>query len=678
MTNQASVQIRSVQMPVLLLSVGLGALAGLVVFPAKPIMIVLAAIALPLFVVVAQRPTVALVTMVVLEVTNVSGVLADRVSLPVFQASLALGAVALILALRDPRARAKINQWTLLCAGFVMCYLVTQAIAAVGSSDVATSVSDLSRTSKDCLFLMLVLMLGQVTGAVREAVAAVVIPLAILSALTVVNQVVFHGANSFGGFAAVTPAMGEDITTLRYGGPLGDSNFWGRELVMGLPLAAALAVLAWGKGLRRECGAWIVCVVAIFAGIYLTQSRGTFLAAAAAVIVWALATGRVARKWLVIAAPVVVVGALLAPGIGDRLTAALGDLSRADVNSASVDRSVLGRLAAQEMSVMMFDARPVFGFGPGTFAEHDDEFAGRVATAVLPEGVGRQSIEAPHNIYLGLLAETGVVGLIGWLVMIIGFITVLLLRLVAQPRAPDRALAAGLCAAIVAFCAASVVLHLAYFRTFGIVLALTAALAPDWPIEKNILRRFSRDLAIWLVAMVIGAGAGLFALRVQSEPAVTATQQTTLLPKGAIDGYYAYGLDIRSRKVLLPTFSELLAQRGSSIVADPVRGTLMFEATAGDEAGARTKLVSDVDHAQSVMAQSAGRQFSLVPLDTITTEQSRSRSTLATVVSVVVGICAAVLTGLLARRRFGRLAPTPSDVASEDSDRQRERERIVQ
>ena len=35
--------------------------------------------------------------------------------------------------------------------------------------------------------------------------------------------------------------------------------------------------------------------------------------------------------------------------------------------TVAVDPSVLGRLAAQQEAGMMFEERPYFGFGPGTF-----------------------------------------------------------------------------------------------------------------------------------------------------------------------------------------------------------------------------------------------------------------------------------------------------------------------
>ena len=73
----------------------------------------------------------------------------------------------------------------------------------------------------------------QLAGQQWVVAAAFVLPLAGLSLLTAIDEFVFNGTQSFAGFSTLTKASGEMVTTRRYGGPLPDSNFWGRHLVMG-------------------------------------------------------------------------------------------------------------------------------------------------------------------------------------------------------------------------------------------------------------------------------------------------------------------------------------------------------------------------------------------------------------------------------------------------------------
>ena len=88
-------------------------------------------------------------------------------------------------------------------------------------------------------------------------------------------------------------------------------------------------------------------------------------------------------------------------------------------------------------------------------------FAGRVPLAV------REPTDAPHNLYLEFGAESGILGLVGWSVMILGFICVPILAIIVAPRSRDRVLAAAALAAVIGWSVSSIGLHLAYLRTWA-------------------------------------------------------------------------------------------------------------------------------------------------------------------------------------------------------------------
>ncbi|WP_267615679.1 O-antigen ligase family protein [Gordonia bronchialis] len=640
------------QAPIVLILAGFAALAGLILHGDAGLWMVVAA---PVGVIglwfAAQSPRVSLAVMILGEVTNISGVLATRVSFPIFTGSLILGVAALLVALRRPLMRSRLNRWTLTAAVLLGIYLFSQFVATTESSDVTSSTASLTRAVIDCVFIMVVLMLIQITDGVWTAAATFVVPFAVISALTLVNQLAFGGTFSFGGFAQVTEAYGEDIATLRYGGPLPDSNFWGRHLVLALPIAGALLVRASRSNNRWHPAGWGLALIAILAGIYLTQSRGTFLATGVAIVVFVIACGPTARRWGLIALPLLGAALLLAPGVGDRLVSAAEEVGGPDTNSAAVDPSILGRLASQEMAVMMFEERPVFGYGPSTFEGLTDEFTGRVPTAVNP----KLPIEAPHNLYLQTAAESGILGLLGWSIMVLGFVILALLRLAAEPRAPDRVLTAGACAAIVAWSAASVTLHLAYFRTFGIVLAIAAALAPRWPVTSA-ARALVRGLAIWLVAVLVGTTVAWGIAAANTHPAYRASQRLTVKPVGVVDGYYFYALDIRTRSTFYPTVALVLHPQGDdvTVVSDVVRGTLTFTAVESDRDRAVSRVSGAVARATATADQRILGSYVLTPVDPqVLVEKTTTQSTAARVAAVVTGIVVALVCALVA----GRLLP---------------------
>ena len=652
MMNSARTTRASDQFAVMAVAAGVGVLAAIVVLGSSaPKLLVAAPIGAIGLVLAAQRPLVTLVVMVAIETTNAAGVLTPQTHIPIFQASMALGLLAIGLGLRDQQLRERLNRWTGICAGLVAVFLATQLVATIDSASVSASLSDVRRNALDLLFLLIVMVLIQMTARPWTVATTVVVCLAALSLLTVVDYLFFGGTASFGGFSTLTTADAELATTPRYAGPTSDSNFWGRHLVMGLPLAAALLTRAARSGHRKAAACWCLAIFAIFAGIYLTQSRGTFLAAGAAIAVWFLASERSVRKRGLSLLPLVLI-LLAVPGVGNRLVLALRQIAGGK-DSGHVDPSLVGRLAAQEQAAMMWHQRPFFGFGPGTFPGEVTHFADLVPTAV------RWPPDGAHNLYLQLAGESGLFGLLGWSVMILGFLAIPILRIIAQPRSSDRVLAAAASAAIVGWSVASIGLHLSYLRLLAVILALAGALAPTWPVPAGAVRTLLRGVAVWAAAVLVGSGAFWAYLSVASSPAARATQRLTLVPDGPADGWYSYALDIRSRIELLPTFAILLREPSSQVTinADVVRGLLSFTATADTADQARDEVQIAVGQAANILSGSLGyHQYSLEPVDSMRIVPARQTSRVTSVVAAGIGtgtavVTAAVLSTLIRRRR---------------------------
>ncbi|WP_156744576.1 O-antigen ligase [Mycobacterium sp. E740] len=603
------------------------------------------------------------VVMVVCEVANVSGVVGSKGPFSVFRLSLLLGLVALGLALRDPVARARLNWWTAGFIGLVGVFLLTRLLSAIGAQDVGASLGLLTNEVADFLFVIVVLMLIQVTERPWAVAAAVVVPLAVLSVLTLVNQLLFGGAASFGGFATVTEASGELVTTPRYGGPLPDSNFWGRHLIMGLPLAGALIVRARAAGQQRVVVAWAAAMLALLIGIYLTQSRGTFISTLVVLIVWTVASGPGARRRAVKMLPVVVL-ILLVPGVGNRLVALMNDLWGSQPGY-TIDPSVAGRMAAQEVAWAMFDDRPIFGFGLGGFGLEVPRYSGLVPTAVTEPATA-----APHDLYAELACEGGVVGLIGWAILVGGIVVCIAVRvsqLALRSDVVERCLAAAALAAIIGWSTASIFIHLSYLRTFGILLALAGAMAakvgPDW---KEATRAWPRTIGAAAAAVALGVVVLSAFLTATATRVHTASQRVTILPNPGTDYGYAYALDMRSRNVVLPSYAALMSAGSaqSTAVADTVRGVVTITVTARDHAAARDLLDAAVERARSNLTRfGADSLYELYPVGTVVQQDGYRHSATAMVVSLAAGTAVGVAAfSLLQRRRHSggmrRVVPT--------------------
>lgn len=656
---------------ILLIAIGTVVAVGSIVLGPKPTIIALAlpaAAAATLYLV--RRPVTVLIAMVVIEVTNLAGVLAERSSLPIFHMSLGLGLLTIGVALRDPGMRGRVNRWTVFCVGLIACYLITQLLASLGSQNVEASMTTLRNSVVDCIFLIVVLLLAQITERPWAVAAAVVVPLALLSLLSVVSQVGFGGATSFGGFATVTQASGQLTTTLRYGGPLPDSNFWGRHLILGLPLAGALTVRAVRAGRRSIAFGWAGAGLALLVGVYLTQSRGTIISTALVLFVWILASGPAARRVGLMSLPLAAT-VLLVPGIGDRLTALVADISESGPQYG-IDPSVLGRKAAQEIAWAMFRDRPMFGFGPGVYELSVPQYAGIVDTAV------RAPADAAHNLYAQLAAESGIVGLVGWTIFVAGFIGCIGIRVVRFSRTPNgaqslsqRSLAAAVLAALIAWSIASIFLHLAYFRTFAIMLALAGSLASS-AVPK--IDRAIRPIQVRGRAMILlYIGLGLFAaatvtlLTATATPeAYTASRKVTILPTQLMENGYAYALDIRSRHVVMPTYAAIAAATDPSVTAvgDYVRGVITISVTETDQDAARASLDVALAEARRNLADTgADTWYTLAPVGEIEESTVNIRTigwTEGAVFATTAALTAAGI-ALAVRRKARSEKPQPSD-----------------
>ncbi|WP_071289646.1 O-antigen ligase family protein [Mycolicibacterium llatzerense] len=595
--------------------------------------------------------------MVVAEVANISELATQYTSAPLFKASVALGALTLVLALRDPVARARLNRWTAVGAALITVYIAGQVIALVGSVDVADSKDVLWRSAVDLAFLMIILMLTQVTGKPWAVAMAIAGTLAFLSVLSIASYLT-GGHQTFGGLALISAAKGQLITTQRYGGPYGDSNFWGRLLVLGLPMAWALTQRTRRAGKQLLSVAWLGCSGLMLVGAYLTQSRGTLMTVGVAVALWFVASGRPMRLALI---PPVVLSTFAIPGIGDRMVALVNDVF-GEQRRYDIDPSVLGREASQEMAWQMFRQRPVFGFGPGTFGDEVTYYTDRVTTAV------NEGLVAPHNLYAQFLAESGVIGLITWLVMVTGIFAIVALRIASDPRSDDRALAAAALTGIITWSVASVFLHLAYFRGFAIVLALACALGPPEALQPKVIRKVVRIAALWSLAVVAGAAVAGGSLLAATTPAVRASQKVIMMPVGPLDGWASYAMNVRSRAAFLPTMAEVMTNTDApaDLATDPVRGIITVSVTASDDDSAKRNLANALAVARTRIHDHIGpMQYTVKAITDVHLEHTSLRSKVALLYAagwgLAVTLFARLLLGLLAARIWPRATVVPTE-----------------
>ncbi|MER5300979.1 O-antigen ligase family protein [Streptomyces lasiicapitis] len=230
--------------------------------------------------------------------------------------------------------------------------------------------------------------------------------------------------------------MGEDIRAV---GTFGPTDVMGMATVVSYGFVAALA-LAFRPDAPRQRAAALTCAGLLTVPLALSFSRGAWIATAVACGVVLLLAGvrRALRAALAATAAAVVLVAGL--GMGSQLLQER--LSSITQVTDAPDQSVTDRYAMWAASVDMWRDRPVTGVGLKGFPEHRDSHASlALSSGSDTAGAGaefrRQPLLSPHNMYLLILSEQGLLGLLtlagGWLALLVCAV-----RAWARVRRPGR------------------------------------------------------------------------------------------------------------------------------------------------------------------------------------------------------------------------------------------------
>jgi O-antigen ligase/capsular polysaccharide biosynthesis protein len=550
----------------------------------------LAAVGL-LAVVLVRRPVVVAAIVVAVQMSGIGAAVGGPIGLSTIV--LALAAATVVRGTRKlslPAVRDLLRSpiWIPVAAfTAVMALSVTQAV------DTGSAVGTFVDRSRDLVALVLVTLLLSGVRELRVVVGAGVLTIAALAGLSAIQEFALGNAVDFGGLSNVPITADVGAATARHSGPLTDVNFWGRLLVLSFPFALAMAT--------KNRVLWGLTTTSLVVGVYLTGSRGALLALGVSAVAWMILTRPRPRTLVVLA---LVGGSLLAvPGVFTRL-ATLAALGGSD--TAVVDPSLRNRAAVQVVGLAMARDHPVLGVGIGNFLAAEPEYQRRTGEAIS------EGVIAPHNLYLELLAEMGLLGLIAWL-LLLGTAAFLAVRVVIVarriPRVPGNAAAIRMGVAVLAsltgWSAASAVLHLSDFPALLTVVALAAvldvrtrrAVAAAGPLATHPTPQIATGSRQSVGAVIVTIAAVLMAAGAVAELLIparwTATVAVQVVPTTASSPSQAYAYDVRARDRLLPTYGAVLRSRG--LLADAVNRTGLPPSTGRDvQVSSRTRYPSAV------------------------------------------------------------------------------------
>jgi putative inorganic carbon (hco3(-)) transporter len=201
-------------------------------------------------------------------------------------------------------------------------------------------------------------------------------------------------------------------------GPFAEAVTFGTGMFV-CAIGAIIAFMSWRSRLARVAAAAVLTLCTL--GIFFTLTRSVWIGAGIGLLCFMLAVARLRRYVLPAAAVlalVVAIAAVAVPSIAAQAS------SRANDQETVWDRQNLDTAALN-----MFSAKPLTGFGWQTFVGRSPDYFQLNPNFPLPVGP-----EIVHNVWLGYLAELGLVGTtLIVLALLMGVGSALLLR--APPRA---------------------------------------------------------------------------------------------------------------------------------------------------------------------------------------------------------------------------------------------------
>lgn len=432
---------------------------------------------------IVVKPDIATLVVVALLYSNAAAIGVNNFNLPytvgtAFPIILLAPLAFLVIVRRQPLVITPAFPW-------VLAFLVANILATIFSADFTVSFDELRQ-----LFVEGVVLYFLLTNAIRtpdllrSVIWVVVIVATALAALSVFQQFTGTYDNEYFGFAQVTKnnlgfKVSESglstVSQRRLGGPIGEENRYGQILLAILPLAIFCGLTESKRWLRIAGGG---CALLIVFGVALTFSRGAAIGFVVLTIAMLLLRLIKIRHLAILVLGVVIVLAAVPSYLVRLSTLSTIPALTSTAGNETADSAAASRGTENLAAFLIASDHPIFGVGPGEYPDFYQRYAERVrdysnSLSVNVKYAARQA----HNLYLGILAETGLTGLLTFL-GVLGATLLQLFRIRRRCLADRRELAnlaSAFIASVLAYMITGVFLHLSYQRYFWLFLALAGS-----------------------------------------------------------------------------------------------------------------------------------------------------------------------------------------------------------
>jgi O-antigen ligase len=265
---------------------------------------------------------------------------------------------------------------------------------------------------KDAIIVVIVAILMQRVRTLRQVVWTLLAAGIFMGTISVIQYVTGTFTNNYWGFAQapIEHIVGE-TSGHRVSGPIGDPNFYAQIMLPLIPLALDRLWNEKKRGLRLIA---LFTLIVCFLTVIFTFSRGAFVAMIAMLGVMLLFN----PPRPIALAITILLGLVLIRFIPNEYSARMATLtdffSQETSTTPPGDASIRGRTSEILVGWMMFRDHPILGVGYNNYPVHYQSYSRQLG---LDPRIEQRSA---HNLYIEIAAETGLLGLTAFGILVFG------------------------------------------------------------------------------------------------------------------------------------------------------------------------------------------------------------------------------------------------------------------
>jgi O-antigen ligase len=399
--------------------------------------------------------------------TNISDLLTKQGYPGIIKSLVAVVAVALVLRYlyvgQVPLGHSK----TAKVEYFLLAYFMVVIASYLVASDKAIAMAEITDLGKDIVIIYCILFALRQAQTWKQTIWLMLVTTALLCLLSVYQLATGNYQQDFFLLATIQMDQALGATALpRVGGPVNAPNLWAQVLVA-LSTLAMFRILHEKQTIKKFAA---VVMLGIFLYIILnTYSRGAYLAliVLAFLILFTLKNRFSMFVPISIATILILLFPFLPATYRDRFTSLF---VVTEENGVYQDTSLRGRSSEMLTGLAMFAEQPLLGVGAGNYKPNYQRYAQIVGIEFRAEP------RDPHSLYVQLLAETGILGTLTFMIMIFFLFEALNRACRAVESSPHLIewlpWISSFRFAILSYLITSIFLHNAYIRYFWILVAM--------------------------------------------------------------------------------------------------------------------------------------------------------------------------------------------------------------